>query len=150
MSRAIYAQAAAAIACSAIGLAAQTNQPATSQTPPAAHVTVIGCVEPMSQAEAQASDSKYKLTHAKSRKTDSSQPGGTSGSASQGTTATTYRLDNGKNSTLAQDVGHQVEIVAVVEPSTAPVGTTGSNSTSASAPTATIDTIRVIATACPE
>jgi hypothetical protein len=148
MKRTPYAVTAAAIACSAIGLAAQTNRDARSQTTPAAHITLIGCVEAIDQSGAKPGDSNYKLSHAKSAKNDARQATGTGGSSSQASPATTYRLDNAKNSTLAQDVGNQVEIVAVIEPdSTAPVGT---GSAAANEPKLTVETIRVIATTCPE
>jgi hypothetical protein len=154
MNRTIYATTAAAIACSAIGLAAQTSRDPSSQATPVARITVIGCVEPVAESAAttgDAKDSKYKLSHAKSGKSDSSQATGTTGGASQAPTATTYRLDNTKNSTLAEDVGDQVEIVAVIEPDTAaPTGTTGSTRAAATEPRLKVETIRVISTTCPQ
>jgi hypothetical protein len=150
MNRSIYAATATAIACGAIGLAAQTKRDA-SQTPPVARITVIGCVEPADQSTAKSRDSKYKLSHAKSGKTDSTQATGTTGSASQSTAPTTYHLDNAKNSTLAEDVGNQVEIVAVIETdTTTPTGTAGSNSAAANEPSLKVETIRVISTTCPQ
>jgi hypothetical protein len=63
--------------------------------------------------------------------------------------ATTYRLDNAKNSTLAQDLGDQVEIVAVLEPdTTAPTATGDPNNAAANEPKLTVETIRVISTTC--
>jgi hypothetical protein len=113
---------------------------------PVAHIVVIGCIEPVDQRPGQASDSKYKLVRAKSGKNDSTPTTGTSGSASQAQTATTYRLDNAKNSMLAQDVGHQVEIVAVIEPESAASG----SSAAATEPTLQVETVRVISPSCPQ
>jgi hypothetical protein len=149
----IYAATAAAtIVSSTIGLAAQTNRDASSQTTPVVHITVIGCVEePTGQPAQKTSDSKYKLTHAKSAKSDSTPATGTSGSTSQAPAATTYRLDNAKNSTLAQDVGQQIEIVAVIDPDTpAPAAPGESSNAAANEPKLTVETIRVISTTCPQ
>jgi hypothetical protein len=107
-------------------------------------------VEPADQAT-PTSDSKYKLSHANSGNKDSSQATGTSGSTSQAPTASTYRLDNGHNATLAQDVGDQVEIVAVVDAEAAtPPRTRGSNTAAANEPMLKVETIRVISTSCPK
>ena len=111
MNRAIYATTAAAIACS-VGLAAQSNRNPSSEPAPVV-LTVVGCVEPMDQSAAKTGGSQYKLSHAKSK---NPSPQNASGRASQAPTATTYRLDSAQNSTLAQDVGDQVEIVAIVVP----------------------------------
>jgi hypothetical protein len=140
----------AAIACSGIALAAQTGSNSASQEAPVARITVVGCVEPTDQSATQTSESKYKLTHAKSKKNDSTQATGTSGGSSQAANASTYRLDDAKDSTLANDVGQQVEIVAVIEPEpAAPTGTSGS-SAAANEPKLKVETVRVIAATCPE
>jgi hypothetical protein len=149
MNRTIYT----AIACIAVGLAAHLQSTASAQTPPVVHVTVIGCVEPADQSAAsgRTTDSKYKLTHAKSGKSDSTSTTGTGGSASRTQTATTYHLDNAKDSTLAQDVGNQVEMVAVIEPDTpAPTGTTGLSTAAANEPKLKVESVKVIAAGCPE
>jgi hypothetical protein len=134
-----------------MGLAAQTSRDASQQPTPAAHITVIGCVEPADQTRKN-DDSKYKLSHAKQTKNDSTSSTGTSGSTSQSQNASTYRLDNSKDSTLAQDVGTQVEIIAVIEPpdTTSPTGTSGSNTSSANEPKLKVESIRVISTTCPQ
>lgn len=144
MKRQIYTAGAAAIACSTIGLLAQTSGNAAQQPPAVARIIVIGCVEPTDQTAANASpsESKYKLTHAKSGKNDSSRTTGTSGGATD--TATTYRLDNAQNATLAKDEGHQVEIVAIIEPDTA------ATAAATIQPKLKVETIRVIKTTCPE
>jgi hypothetical protein len=89
----------------------------------------------MDQSPTKSSDSKYKLSHAKTSKKDSTQDTRTSGATSQAQTPTTYRLDNAKNSALAQDLGKQVEIVAMIEPdASTPTATSGSNSAGADEP----------------
>jgi hypothetical protein len=150
MNNTLHAVTVAAIAFSSAGLVTQASNSGSSQAAtPVARITVIGCVEPADQTT-PTSDSKYKLSHAESGKRDSSQATGTSGSTSQVSTASTYRLDNGHNSTLAQDVGDQVEIVAVVDPEAAtPPRTSGSNTTAAKDPMLKVETIRVISTSCP-
>jgi hypothetical protein len=139
-----------AIASGAIGIAAQMNSNVSAQAPPAARITVVGCVEPTEQP-AGGTTSKFKLTHAKSRKSDSAPATGASGNASKAQEATIYRLDNAKDATLALNVGDQVEIVAVIEPEKAvPTGTAGSSAAAANEPALQVETIRVISTICPE
>jgi hypothetical protein len=143
----------AAVACAAVGVSAQTQTP---KVEPGASVTIIGCVEPSDQASggsARKSDTKYMLTHAKSGKSgskDSTGTTGTTGTSSGSQTASTYRLE-GKDASLTPEVGHQVEIVAIVaEPDSATTGTSGSSSATAQAPKLRVETVRMIAAACPE
>jgi hypothetical protein len=88
----------AAVACAAVGLAAQTPK-----TEPAGTITVIGCVESAVQTlggSAAKSDAKFVLTNAKwgkSASKDSAGTVGTSGSTSASPMASTYRLE-GKES----------------------------------------------------
>jgi hypothetical protein len=80
------------------------------------------------------------LTDAKSGKKDADAPTGTTGStATSPANASTYRL-SASDSTLSPEVGHQVEIVAMVEdPGAAP----------ATAPKLKVEKIRMIAVPCP-
>jgi hypothetical protein len=136
-------------------IAAQAGQGTTAQVTPVVRITVSGCVEASDQSagDAKKTDTKYTLTDAKSQTTPKSEQGGqTSGTGSQSgsQSSSTYRL-NGSDATLDPQVGHQVEIVAVVEdPGTpTPVGTSGSSESTAKAPKLKVERIKVIAPTCP-
>jgi hypothetical protein len=127
------------------------NSPAID---PVAQITIVGCVQPADQTATNAvgsNDTKYMLTHAKSGNRDANAPTGTSGSSTGSRpSAGTYRL-NGSDTTLSPEVGHQVEIVAVVEDREAtPAGTAGRPGTAAPAPKLKVETIKMIAVPCPE
>jgi hypothetical protein len=134
-----------------IGLAALAPQGTTTQTPPVVRITVTGCVEPAGQATAgdsRKADTTYVLTDAKSGQ--SGQATGTSGTASA-QPSSTYRL-NASDATLLPQVGHQVEIVAIIEEPGIPtlVGTSGSSQSTANAPKLKVEQIKMIAAACPQ
>jgi hypothetical protein len=155
----------AMIACAAVGVTAQTAG-SQSQTPPPVRITVIGCVEPADQSATatgtRTSDTKYMLNRAKPGKNDTKGTTGTSGQTSGQTsgrttgstsasTASSYRLE-GDDAKLTPEVGHQVEIIAVVEdpqPS-APAGTSGSRTAAANAPKLKVEEVRMIALTCPQ
>jgi hypothetical protein len=105
---------------------------------PIAHVTIVGCVQPSDSTATNAAgvnDTKYMLTNAKSSSGDAKA-------------ASAYRL-NASDATLSPEVGHQVEIVAVVDdPQPAPTGTSGSSSAKAPAPKLKVETIKMIAVPC--
>jgi hypothetical protein len=147
MKMSIGSIALAAVALTAVGVAAQTPK-----AEPAATVTVTGCVEPSVQASPTAAknDMKFVLTNVKSGKSASTDSAvGTSGSTSAPLTATTYRLE-GKESSLTSEVGHLVEIVAVVaDPDSAASGTSGATA-SAQTPKLIVESVKMIAAACPE
>jgi hypothetical protein len=128
----------ACVACNK-GSSAQTKDPAAPAVEPVAEITVVGCVKPSDQSAAGPSgttDTKYMLTDARSSKAGA--PTGTSGSTSA-PASNTYRLDDGKETTIAPEVGHQVEIVAVApEPDPA-----------TKAPKLKVETIKMIAVPCP-
>lgn len=162
MSRTISSLTLAAIAGAAVSIAAQTPPPSPSQeAPPAAVITIVGCVEPADQsATGQPStgqpstgqstsastkgDTKYHLTHAKAGKkseSSTSSPG-----ASSQPTASTYRLD-AKDSALSPHVGHMVEIVAIVpEPDTS--AATGTTAAAGMPPKVKVQTVKMIAAEC--
>ena len=144
-------------------LAAQGQQPATAQAPAVVRITVTGCVEPAapSARDSSKTDTKYVLTDAKSEQSgqgpstgtkagQSGQASGT-GSTSSSPSSSTYRL-NANDKTLGPQVGHHVEIVAVVEePGTpTPVGTSGSAESTAAAPKLKVEQIKMIAATCPK
>jgi hypothetical protein len=109
---------------------------------PIAHVTIVGCVQPSDSTATNAAgvnDTKYMLTNARSSSGDAKA-------------ASAYRL-NASDATLSAEVGHQVEIVAVVDdpqPAPAPAGTSGSSSAKAPAPKLKVETIKMIAVPCPD
>jgi hypothetical protein len=135
-----------ALACAAVGVAAQTPKP-----DPAATITVIGCVEPAIQATPSTgkSDMKFVLTNAKAGKAGSNEsPVGTSGSTSPSPASGTYRLE-GNETSLTSEVGHQVEIVALVlEPDSAASSTTSATA-AAQAPKLKVESVKMIAATCP-
>jgi hypothetical protein len=128
-----------------VGLACNRSAAQTkTEAAPVAEITVVGCVQPSDQTATNAagrSDTTYMLTNAKSGKKDADAPTGTAGSTSTSPpTATTYRL-NAKDATLSPEVGHQVEIVAVVEDPGAPPATS---------PKVKVEKVRMIAVPCPK
>jgi hypothetical protein len=137
----------AAVALTAAGVAAQTPK-----AEPAATITVIGCVEPAVQATPTAAknDTKFVLTNAKAGKSASKDSAvGTSGSTSASPIASTYRLE-GKEASLTSEVGHQVEIVAVVVNSDSAASATSGATASAQTPKLIVESVKMIAAACPE
>jgi hypothetical protein len=137
-------------------IAAQAGQGAPAQVTPVVRITVSGCVEASDQSavDDKKIDTKYTLTDAKSRTNSKSGQGGqTSGTGSQAgsQSSSTYRLNGSSAATLEPEVGHQVEIVAIVEdPGTpTPVGTSGSSESTAKAPKLKVEQIKVIAPTCP-
>jgi hypothetical protein len=138
----------AAVACAAVGLSAQAPR-----TEPAGPITVIGCVESAVQTlggGAAKSDAKFVLTNVKSGKSASKDsPVGTSGSTSASPMASTYRLE-GKESALTSEVGHQVEIVAVVSNQDSAASPTAGASATAPTPTLKVESVKMIAAACPD
>jgi hypothetical protein len=141
MSRTLVCAALVGVACLGCNrTAAQTKNEAV----PAAEITVVGCVQPSDQTATNAAgqkDTTYMLTNAKSGKKNADAPTGTAGSTSPSPpNATTYRL-NASDATLSPEVGHQVEIIAVVEdPGAAP----------ATAPKLKVEKVRMIAVPCPK
>jgi len=133
-----------------LALAAQARQRPTAQAPAVVRITVTGCVEPSAQPAGDAIkiDTKYVLSDAKpGQNGQASRTGSTSGSSPSGT----YRL-NARDATLGPQVGHQVEIVAVVEePGTpTPVGTSGSPESTAKAPKLRVERIKMVSATCPK
>jgi hypothetical protein len=141
----------AAIACAAVTVSAQQKDP---QAVPVAHITVVGCLQPSAQAGSTEASTKYSLTNVKPASAASGTSGttGTSGTATaSGTsgsqTAKTYRLD-ANDSTLTPEVGHEVEIIAVVEdPDAAHAGKSAAAKADMT-PTLKVEHIRVVAVPC--
>jgi hypothetical protein len=119
--------------------AAQSAKDAPAVEPVAA-VTIVGCVQPSDATATNAdgvNDTKYMLTNAKSNSDDAKA-------------ASAHRL-NASDATLSPEVGHQVEIVAVVDdPQPTPTGTSGSSSAKATAPKLKVEKIQMIAVRCPD
>ncbi len=117
---------------------------------PVAEVTVVGCVEPADRTavnSAGENDTRYMLTHAQSK--GSNSPVGTVGSSSAlSPPAGTYRL-NGNEAALTPEVGHQVEVVAIVEDPAVPSPATGATASDA-APKLKVETIKMVAVPCPD
>jgi hypothetical protein len=139
----------ATILYAAVTLAAQTTKSATSQATPVVRITVTGCLQPSERSATgnnRTGDTKYVLNHAKPDKSVSKDRAGTTGKTSESEAATTYRLD-ASDTTLSPHVGHQVEIVAVVEEpdSSSPAGTSGSTNS----PKLKVETVKMIAMTCP-
>jgi len=134
---AMIAVAAGSIACNRG--AAQTNETA-AVVPPAAEVTIVGCVAPSEPAvtnTTNATATKYMLTNATANGADAKQP-------------STYRLD-ANDAMLDPEAGHQVEIVAVVEePDERATGTSGTSTDKAPAPELKVHTIRMVTALCPK
>jgi hypothetical protein len=133
---------------------AQSSKDQAPAVEPVAHVTIVGCVQPADHTATNTSgtnDTKFMLTHAKAGdSTNATGTSGTSGNASAPpSTAGTYRL-SGSDDTLSPNVGHQVEIVAVVQdPLAAPAATMGGTAAYTPAPKVKVETIRMIAVPCP-
>jgi hypothetical protein len=144
----------AAITCAAVTVSAQQKDP---QAVPVAHITVVGCLQPSDQAGSTEASTKYSLTNVKPAK-DASAASGTSGTTGTSRTATTsgtsgsqtaktYRLD-ANDSTLNPEVGHEVEIIAVVEdPDTAHAGKSAAAKADTT-PTLKVEHIRLVAVPC--
>ena len=135
---AMIAVAAGSIACNRG--AAQTKETA-AVVPPAAEVTIVGCVAPSEPAvtnptnATDAAATKYMLTNATANGADAKQP-------------STYRLD-ANDAMLDPEAGHQVEIVAVVEePDERATGTSGTSTDKAPAPKLKVHTIRMVTALC--
>ena len=128
---AMIAVAAGSIACNRG--AAQTKETA-AVVPPAAEVTIVGCVAPSEPAvtnTTNATATKYILTNATANGANAKQP-------------STYRLD-ANDAMLDPEAGHQVEIVAVVEePDERATGTSGTSTGKAPAPKLKVHTIRMV------
>jgi hypothetical protein len=131
----MIAIAAGSIACNRG--AAQTKETAV---PPAAEITIVGCVAPSEPAvtnTTNATATKYMLTNARANGADAKQP-------------STYRLD-ANDAMLDAEAGHQVEIVAVVEePDERATGTSGTSTDKAPAPKLNVHTIRMVTALCPK
>jgi hypothetical protein len=146
----------AGVACIACSGSAQSRRPAVEPGP---EITIIGCVQPTdtSTPAGRTADTKYMLTNAHAgNASGTSSTGGAAGtSGTAGTTGTTagtsgsssrssapvasmYQLD-AKDATIAPEVGHQVEIVAVA-PDPDPSGKT---------PKLKVETIKFVAATCP-
>jgi hypothetical protein len=121
----------AGIACNRTQQTARNDVPAVVPGP---EITIVGCVRPTDTAvTGHDSDTNYMLTDAK-QTGGSRETVGTAGTTSP--TPTTYRLD-GTDASVSPEVGHVVEIVAATpEPD-------------AKAPKVKVQTIRMIAAACP-
>jgi hypothetical protein len=135
----------AAITCAAVTVSARQKDP---QAVPVAHITVVGCLQPSDQAGSTEASTKYSLTNVKPAK-DASAASGTSGTTgtSGSQTAKTYRLD-ANDSTLTPEVGHEVEIIAVVEdPDTAHAGKSAAAKADTT-PTLKVEHIRLVAVPC--
>jgi hypothetical protein len=135
----------AAIACATVTVSAQKKDP---KAVPVAEITVIGCLQPSDQAGGTTASTKYSLTNVKRGK-DTSTTSGTSGTAgtSGSQTAKTYRLD-ANDSTLSPEVGHEVEIIAVVEePETAHAGKSAAAKADTT-PTLKVEHIKMVAVPC--
>jgi hypothetical protein len=142
------------VGCAACGRgSAQSSRETAAQIEPVAHVTIVGCVQPADSTARNGegvNDTKYMLTHAKATGGNTNVAASTSGgSAPPESTRRSYRL-NGSDATIGPEVGHQVEIVAVVEePEPVPTGTSGKSATTA-VPKVKVETIKMIAMPCPE
>src|ERR1700704_1978212 len=105
------------VCCAACGRrSAQSSQDAAAQIEPAAHVTIVGCVQPADSTATNGegvNDTKYMLTHAKASGGANAAASTSGGSTPPESTRRSYRL-NGSDATIGPEVGHQVEIVAVV------------------------------------
>jgi hypothetical protein len=135
----------AAITCAAVTVSARQKDP---QAVPVAHITVVGCLQPSDQAGSTEASTKYSLTNVKPAK-EASAASGTSGTTgtSGSQTAKTYRLD-ANDSTLTPEVGHEVEIIAVVEdPDTAHAGKSAAAKADTT-PTLKVEHIRLVAVPC--
>jgi hypothetical protein len=133
--------------------AAQGRKDTTPAAAPAAQITVVGCVQPSDKTATNAAgtnDTKYMLTRPKgAKKDDNKSTAGTTGN-NAAADASTYRLD-ASDATLASEVGHQVEIVAVVEDvPPAAVGTGSGSGRTAAAPKLRVEEIKMVAVPCPD
>ncbi len=130
--------------------ATPANDAAAIRVPPAAVITVVGCVQPADRTATNAAgenDTKYMLTHTQRSNNGGTNSVGTSGSTRQ--PDSTYRL-NASDSTLSPEVDHQVEIVAVVEEQApASAGTMATTARPEAAPKLKVETIRMITAPCP-
>ena len=150
LAMAVMVIAAGGVACNRG--AAQSKETATI-VPPAAEITIVGCVTPAEPAAANATDAnatKYNLTHATANASPENKtaPSGATSGASQ-PASSTYRLD-ASDAMLAPEAGHQVEIVAVVAaPDERPIGTAGASADKAPAPKLKVHTIRMVTATCP-
>jgi hypothetical protein len=139
----------AAVACAVVTVSAQQKDP---QAVPVTQITVVGCLQPSEPAAGSTEAStKYSLTKAKAGKDASatSTTSGTSGTTGTSGTqmASTYRLD-ANDSTLTPEVGHEVEIIAVLEdPETAHAGKSAA-AKSDPTPTLKVERIRMVAVPC--
>lgn len=167
MSRTLAAVTLAVLACAACkgrGTNDSTTRTTeTAQAAPAAEITVIGCVQPSDRSapgtagtSGHTADASFVLTRAipapnssgaSGSAAGSNQSTGTSGSTSGSQPVTAYPLDTNA-ATLAPQVGHEVEIVALVEPPdcTAPAGSGASATSQTASPRLKVETIRMIVT----
>ena len=116
---------------------------------PVARITVAGCVQRADRTAtsvSRARDTEYILARARSGKDAS-------------TDASTYLLDT-SGETLGLQIGHEVEVVAIMEDSAAvptgtageavPTGTAGDSGTVVPAPRLKVESIKTIQVPCPE
>jgi len=64
-------------------------------------------------------------------------------------TAPRYRLDDAEQAKIAPHVGHKVEVTGTIDP-TSPSATAGATSTAAPAPKLKVDSVKMLASTCPE
>jgi hypothetical protein len=128
------------ICCAGCNKSAAQSAKDAPAVEPVAHVTIVGCVQPSDSTATNAAgvnDTKYMLTNAKSGPGDAKA-------------ASAYRL-NASDAMLSPEVGHQVEIVAVLDdPQPTPTGTSGTSNAKAPGPTLKVETIKMIAVPCPD
>jgi hypothetical protein len=123
-----------ALACVSCKRTSETARNDTPQVVAGPEVTIVGCVKPTDTAvTGHSSDTNYMLTDAK-QTGGPRESVGTSGSTSSA--PITYRLD-ATDASMSPEVGHLVEIVAAT-PEPDP-----------KAPKVKVQTIRMIAAACP-
>jgi hypothetical protein len=154
----------AAIACAAIGVAAQQGYGAPQSENTSGRVTVIGCIQPAdataigtSGMSGESDTTKYMLTNARKSPSDMSSSSSSESGMSPGShKSLTYRLD-AEDSTLSPHVGHQVQIVATIDQSstsssesaTGTSGTSGSSAPSGPVPKLKVESVKMLSATCP-
>jgi hypothetical protein len=151
----------AAIACAAIGVAAQQGY-GNPQSENPGRVTVIGCIQPAdataigtSGMSGESDTTKYMLTNAKKSPSDmSSSSSSESGMSAGSHKSLTYRLE-ADDTTLSPHVGHQVQIVATIDQgSSSSESATGTSGTSGSTPSGPVpklkvESVKMLSSTCP-
>lgn len=150
------AMCAAFVLATGIGVLAQAQtspQTSPAQSASAKSVTVTGCVQ---KAEARATgttgttgttETKFVLANASIKTDQTAGTTGTTAAPPATAVASEYRLDTDE-SKLSMHVGHKVEITGTIEP---PSGSEQKPPASAAnAPTLKVDTVKMVASTCPQ